>query len=204
MKIGNTPQAPRRARDQHVREREREGQREPKRNGEREREGEQERGCGEQPCAARIESPIGTITLRAVPEGLKAVEFGANAVQGTATGGPAARILDEASRQLGEYFAGKRRDFSLPLAIEGTAFERSVWAALRAIPYGQTMSYGDLAARLGRPRAARAVGGASGRNRLPIIIPCHRLIGCRGELTGFGGGLEAKRRLLKLEGAVLL
>jgi methylated-DNA-[protein]-cysteine S-methyltransferase len=160
---------------------------------------------GSTPCSAYIESPVGTLTLWAVPEGLKSIEFGAQRTGPATTPPPAAaRVLASASRQLGEYFAGKRRDFSLPLLIEGTDFERSVWERLRAIPYGRTMSYGQLAEAIGHPRSARAVGRASGHNPLPIVIPCHRLIGSRGELTGFGGGLPAKRRLLELEGAVLL
>jgi methylated-DNA-[protein]-cysteine S-methyltransferase len=105
-------------------------------------------------------------------------------------------------RQLAEYFAGERRDFDLELAPRGTAFEKEVWAALRAIPYGETRSYGELARVLGRPGSARAVGRANGANPLPIVVPCHRVIGADGSLTGFGGGLETKERLLELEGAL--
>jgi methylated-DNA-[protein]-cysteine S-methyltransferase len=152
----------------------------------------------------QLETPLGTFTLWAEPEGLSAVEFGAHLGGAErAQGRPCGRVFTEAARQLGEYFAGRRTVFDLPLVIRGTAFERTVWDALRAIPYGRTMSYGQLAASLGRPRAARAVGHASGSNPLPIIIPCHRLVGSRGELTGFGGGLPMKRRLLELEGALL-
>jgi len=155
--------------------------------------------------AIRVKSPVGTLTLRAVPEGLQAIEFGAGRTSRSAPESRAAdRILADACRQLGEYFAGRRRKFSLPLVIAGTPFERSVWEALRAIPYGRTVSYGQLAAALGRPGAARAVGRATGSNPLPIVIPCHRVVGSRGELTGFGGGLSAKQRLLELEGVVLL
>jgi methylated-DNA-[protein]-cysteine S-methyltransferase len=103
--------------------------------------------------------------------------------------------------QLAEYFAGKRRVFSLPLAPRGTPFQRSVWQALRQIPYGETVSYGELARRLGSTSGARAVGLANGANPLPIIVPCHRVIGADGSLTGFGGGLTIKRALLALEGA---
>ena len=103
--------------------------------------------------------------------------------------------------QLREYFAGTRRHFELALAPRGTPFQLAVWQLLRAIPYGQTMSYGEIARGLGRPEAARAVGLANGANPLPIIVPCHRVIGADGSLTGFGGGLPIKRALLQLEGA---
>jgi methylated-DNA-[protein]-cysteine S-methyltransferase len=108
----------------------------------------------------------------------------------------------EALRQLGAYFKGRRRDFDLPLAPEGTAFEQRVWQALLKIPYGRTVSYGELARRIGNPNASRAVGLANGRNPLPIVIPCHRVIGANGKLTGYGGGLDTKRWLLTLEGAL--
>jgi len=103
--------------------------------------------------------------------------------------------------QLAEYFAGRRRMFRLPLAPVGTPFQLSVWQGLRAIPYGETMSYGQLARQLGFAKGARAVGLANGANPLPIIVPCHRVIGADGSLTGFGGGLFIKRALLSLEGA---
>ena len=103
--------------------------------------------------------------------------------------------------QLREYFAGERRSFQLSLAPAGTPFQQAVWSALRAIPYGETVSYGELALQLGRPGSARAVGLANGTNPLPIIVPCHRVIGADGSLTGFGGGLGIKRALLSLEGA---
>ena len=103
--------------------------------------------------------------------------------------------------QLNEYFAGERRSFDLPLAPEGTAFQRAVWRALLVIPYGETLSYGELACRIGNPRASRAVGLANGANPLPIVVPCHRVIGADGSLTGFGGGLAIKQRLLRLESA---
>jgi methylated-DNA-[protein]-cysteine S-methyltransferase len=107
----------------------------------------------------------------------------------------------DAVRELEEYFAGERRRFSVPLAPHGTPFQLSVWQALSAIPYGETLSYGELARRLGHPARARAVGLANGANPLPIIVPCHRVIGADGSLTGFGGGLPVKRALLALEGA---
>ena len=111
-------------------------------------------------------------------------------------------VLREARRQLHEYFEGKRRGFDLPLAPRGTGFQQQVWLALREIPYGATISYAQLATRLGAPTATRAVGAANGRNPLPIVVPCHRVIGADGSLTGFGGGLPTKRFLLELEGAI--
>lgn len=101
--------------------------------------------------------------------------------------------------QLEEYFAGQRTDFDLPLEMHGTAFQRRVWHALSAIPYGETVSYGELAHRIGRSSAARAVGLANGRNPISVIVPCHRVIGANGDLTGYGGGVERKRMLLELE-----
>ena len=109
----------------------------------------------------------------------------------------------DAAAQLAEYFSGKRRAFDLELAPSGTAFQLSVLRALQTIPYGETRSYADIARYIGRPAAVRAVGAANGRNPLPIVIPCHRVIGADGSLTGFGGGLETKRFLLELEGADL-
>jgi methylated-DNA-[protein]-cysteine S-methyltransferase len=105
----------------------------------------------------------------------------------------------KALAQLDAYFAGKLRRFELPLAAQGTSFQREVWSALTTIPYGETVSYRELAQRVSRPLASRAVGAANGRNPIPIVIPCHRVIGADGSLTGFGGGLEIKRRLLALE-----
>lgn len=108
-------------------------------------------------------------------------------------------IEDTARAQMAEYFQGRRREFDLPLDPQGTAFQRTVWAALREIPYGETRSYGELAAMIGRPKAARAVGMACNRNPLPILIPCHRVVGKDGSLTGYAGGLELKQQLLELE-----
>jgi len=107
--------------------------------------------------------------------------------------------LATARRQLREYFDGARRDFDLPLKLSGTEFQVSVLKALQEIPYGETVSYGEIARRIGRPRAVRAVGAANGRNPLPIVVPCHRVIGATGDLTGFGGGLDTKEALLRLE-----
>jgi methylated-DNA-[protein]-cysteine S-methyltransferase len=111
-----------------------------------------------------------------------------------------ARRLREARRQLDEYFAGKRTAFDLPLALRGTPFQMKVWRALLRIPFGATASYGEIAAAIGRPGASRAVGGANHRNPIPIIVPCHRVIGSDGSLTGYGGGEPTKRRLLAIEG----
>jgi methylated-DNA-[protein]-cysteine S-methyltransferase len=107
--------------------------------------------------------------------------------------------LRETLRQLEEYFAGERLGFSLPLDFEGEPLQVAVWKAMRDIPYGQTLSYGEIARRIGQPQAARAVGAACGANPLPIVIPCHRVVGADGSLTGFGGGLPTKRFLLALE-----
>ena len=104
-----------------------------------------------------------------------------------------------ARQQLLEYFDGDRKEFELPLNLNGTAFQLSVLEELRRIPYGETVSYGDIARRIGRPKAVRAVGAANGRNPIPIIVPCHRVIGSGGDLTGFGGGLDTKKALLRLE-----
>jgi methylated-DNA-[protein]-cysteine S-methyltransferase len=111
--------------------------------------------------------------------------------------------LAEAIHQLDQYFAGERTVFDLPLALHGTPFQREVWAALRDIPYGETVSYGQLADRIGRPAAVRAVGLANGRNPVSIVVPCHRVVGAKGGLTGYGGGIERKRRLLEMEVACL-
>lgn len=108
--------------------------------------------------------------------------------------------LPETIRQLGEYFAGRRREFDLPWRLHGTEFQQRVWNALMEIPYGSTWSYGELAKRLGNPKASRAVGLANGRNPISILVPCHRVIGADGSLTGYGGGLERKRWLLAHEG----
>ena len=107
--------------------------------------------------------------------------------------------LAEARRQLSEYFAGDRKEFDLPLSQHGTEFQLRVLEELKTIPYGETTSYGDIAKRIGRPKAVRAVGAANGRNPIPIIVPCHRVIGSSGDLTGFGGGLDTKTALLRLE-----
>ena len=148
-----------------------------------------------------IDSPIGTVLLAGDAHHLKRVHFqsGPNPLQEqpgwVASRSPFAGVIT----QLAEYFEGRRRAFDLPLAPSGTDFQRRVWRALAAIPYGTTISYGELARRVGNPRAARAVGLANGANPLPIVVPCHRVIGANGSLTGFGGGLPIKRALLALE-----
>ncbi|WP_410657774.1 methylated-DNA--[protein]-cysteine S-methyltransferase [Amycolatopsis sp. lyj-112] len=114
---------------------------------------------------------------------------------------PGAPVFVETERQLKEYFAGQRTDFDLPLSFGGTEFQRMVWEGLCAIPYGETVSYGRLADRLGRPTASRAVGLANGKNPIGIIVPCHRVVGSTGDLTGYGGGIERKRQLLDFERA---
>lgn len=151
-----------------------------------------------------LSSPVGTLLLAGDDAGLHKVAF----QNGLHREGPGEgwrqdeAFFRETARQLKAYFAGEMREFDLPLAPEGTNFEQTVWKALQEIPYGETRTYGDLAQRIGRPTASRAVGAANGRNPIPIIIPCHRVIGANGSLTGFGGGLPIKRQLLDLEGAV--
>jgi len=143
-----------------------------------------------------MDSPIGGLRLHARAGLLAAIEFDAEP-HGSRVTDP---VLDEAERQLSEYFAGQRRDFDLPLASEGTAWQRKVWGELRRIPFGQTASYGEIARRLGyEPVVSRAVGAANGRNPIPIVVPCHRVIGADGTLTGYAGGLARKRTLLALE-----
>ncbi len=144
-------------------------------------------------------SPIGTLTLVASEHGLCTVSWGAAETERT----PTNSVLEATLTQLEEYFAGTRRTFDLPLDLSGTPFQVRAWSALAEIPYGRTVSYGEQARRLGVPRAVRAVGAANGRNPLPIVLPCHRVIGAGGSLTGYGGGLELKRWLLDHEaGAV--
>src|SRR3954451_24047661 len=142
-----------------------------------------------------IDSPVGDLTLVSDGEALTALHFGRAAHPTPTQDAP----LRAAREQLDAYFAGERTAFDLPLRMRGTEFQRAVWAALSEIPYGETIDYGELARRVERPGAARAVGLANGRNPVAIVIPCHRVIGARGTLTGYGGGLERKRALLELE-----
>ena len=150
-------------------------------------------------------SPVGPLLLAVSEAGVHAIEFQASRhpVRRDARWEAAHHpLLDEVASQLDAYFAGERRDFDLPLAPEGTAFQQSVWRALSGIPFGETRSYADIASVIGKPNAVRAVGAANGRNPIPIVVPCHRVIGADGTLTGFGGGLPTKRFLLSLEGAM--
>ena len=150
--------------------------------------------------SAVVDSPVGPLGLVASDTGLRAVRFDGRSVR------PEGRspVLAEAGRQLAQYFGGELEVFDLPLEPGGTEFQRRCWLALATIPYGRTVSYGEQARRLGLgPDAARAVGAANGRNPLPIVLPCHRVIGADGSLTGFGGGLPTKRFLLEHEGALL-
>ncbi|HBW19762.1 MAG: methylated-DNA--[protein]-cysteine S-methyltransferase [Streptosporangiaceae bacterium] len=151
-----------------------------------------------------IDSPVGPLTLVAAGRSLTALYLADQRhAPGLAAlgppGDPAAEPFAAAAAQLAAYFAGQLSSFDLPLEPAGTPFQQRVWAALRDIPYGQTASYGQLAGRIGQPAASRAVGLANGRNPIAIIIPCHRVIGSDGSLTGYGGGLERKRYLLDLE-----
>ncbi|MBV2209918.1 MAG: methylated-DNA--[protein]-cysteine S-methyltransferase [Thermomonas sp.] len=153
-----------------------------------------------------IESPVGPLTIAADDAGLRFIEFQQNrhpANRSTWQIGDSP-ILKMATTQLGEYFAGKRTAFDLPLAPQGTDFQRKVWHTLAQIPYGETRSYAQLAQLVGSTKAMRAVGAANGRNPLPIVLPCHRVIGANGALVGFGGGLPTKEFLLRLEGALTL
>ena len=149
-----------------------------------------------------LDTPIGTLRLVSNDNKLARVEFqGQHHIQaderleGNST-------LEATAKQLQEYFAGERQHFELSLDPCGTPFQQEVWTSLQAIPFGEVRSYRDIAHEVGRPKAVRAVGAANGRNPIPIIVPCHRVIGSDGSLTGFAGGLETKKLLLKLEGAL--
>lgn len=148
-----------------------------------------------------VESPLGPLLLAGDSTALRYLKLPRDGKARTPEPGwiPDPGAFQEATRQLEAYFSGSLKRFSLPLAPRGTPFQQDIWAALREVPYGTTVSYGELARRAGRPRSARAVGAAMAANPLPILIPCHRVIGSDGSLTGFGGGLEAKRLLLALE-----
>lgn len=153
-------------------------------------------------------TPIGILTLESDGKSLTRILFPQQKIK---PNGDVQRLKDcpdnhpvfvAACRQLDEYFAGKRQTFDLPLDPAGTDFQKQVWRKLIKIPYGSTTSYGELAKALGKPTASRAVGAANGRNPLPIVVPCHRVIGSTGKLTGFAGGLKVKKELLTLEGAL--
>jgi methylated-DNA-[protein]-cysteine S-methyltransferase len=155
-----------------------------------------------------LSSPVGALTIVASDAGIVAilwehddpdrVRLGALAEQ------PGHPLLRDAAEQLGDYFAGTRQVFDLPLDFRGTDFQKNVWNALLAIPFGETRTYAEIARAIGHPTATRAVGAANGRNPISIVAPCHRVIGANGALTGFAGGIEAKHYLLRLEGSVLV
>lgn len=154
---------------------------------------------------AYVPSPVGPLLLAASDDGLHLIEFQNPRHPMSHCDAWESRDCDVirlAATQLGEYFDGERRDFELPLAPRGTAFQLGVWRTLASIPYGETISYAQLAQRVGKPSAMRAVGAANGRNPLPLVLPCHRVIGSDGSLTGFGGGLPTKEFLLRMEGAL--
>jgi methylated-DNA-[protein]-cysteine S-methyltransferase len=149
-----------------------------------------------------LDTPIGTLLVAGDEKAVRRIDFPKNGKARTpdrdwteSSRGP----VGQAVKQLREYFAGRRAEFDLPLAPSGTEFQRTVWRNLQDIPYGETISYGELAKRVGNPKASRAVGAANGQNPIPIVIPCHRVIGANGKLTGFGGGLPTKEALLALE-----
>lgn len=143
-----------------------------------------------------MDSPIGGLRLHSSAGLLTAIEFGAE-VRGERMSDP---VLDATESQLVEYFAGERREFDLPIANDGTEFQQKVWGELRRIPYGETATYSEIAARLGyEPVVSRAVGAANGANPIPVVVPCHRVIGSNGTLTGYAGGIERKQILLDLE-----
>lgn len=152
-------------------------------------------------CHTTVDSPIGLLTLVAA-DGLLAgiyMEQHRHAPDPSRFGDRDAEPLAATAEQLAEYFAGDRREFDLPVVFEGTPFQQVVWRALQDIPCGATVTYGQLADRIGRPTASRAVGLANGRNPISIVVPCHRVVGTNGSLTGYGGGLDRKRYLLSLE-----
>jgi methylated-DNA-[protein]-cysteine S-methyltransferase len=166
-----------------------------------------EQGAQRRLVRKRMSSPVGTLTLVASDAGLAAILWENDRpfrvrlnVEAEDNGHP---ILVEAERQLAEYFSGRRQQFSLTLDPSGTDFQRRVWGALMTIPFGETRSYAQIAAQIGQPRAARAVGAANARNPLSIVAPCHRVVGASGALTGFAGGLDVKARLLALEHAAV-
>lgn len=157
--------------------------------------------------STRYSSPMGEMIVAATAHGLAGVWFEGQRHMPDSSGWPRQPdhpVLQQATLQLDEYFAGKRTDFDLPLDLKGgTEFQRSVWQALLAIPRGGTTSYGHLSATIGKPAAVRAVGAAVGRNPVSIVVPCHRVVGADGSLTGYAGGLERKSALLKIERAAI-
>lgn len=155
---------------------------------------------------ARLATPLGTLLAIAAGSSLTGIYFEGRAhapdVQRDWREGALHAPLAECARQLAEYLDGSRRCFELPLAPDGSEFQRRIWGEIARIPYGETLTYAELAARAGSPGAARAAGAATGRNPLSIVVPCHRVVGTRGSLTGYAGGVERKARLLAIEGAL--
>lgn len=147
--------------------------------------------------AFTMESPIGLLTVEETNGAITALRFGGDAVSE-----PSTPLLRQAKQQLNEYFTARRRHFDLPLCPHGTPFQKAAWSALCRIPYGQVRTYAQQAAAIGKPKACRAIGMANHNNPIPIFIPCHRVIGVGGKLTGYAGGLDTKRYLLTLEQAV--
>lgn len=148
-----------------------------------------------------LDTPVGVLLLKANEDGLREINFSKHgrAAPPSSDGQEAPAVFSETIRQLRAYFRGELEEFEIRLAPEGTEFQQKVWSELSKIPYGETISYGELARRIGNPKASRAVGLANGSNPIPIIIPCHRVIGANGKLTGYGGGLPVKEKLLALE-----
>ena len=148
-----------------------------------------------------VDTPIGELLLAGTENALSLIGFPKGSMRRDP--GPdwifKEEPFEKVRQQLREYFEGQRREFDIPLSLKGTDFQLSVWHELREIPYGTTVSYGEVAKRIDNPKAVRAVGAANGRNPIPIIVPCHRVIGSHGDLTGFGGGLDTKEALLRLE-----
>jgi methylated-DNA-[protein]-cysteine S-methyltransferase len=155
---------------------------------------------------ARYESPLGPMFATAEDDGITHIEFAGAKYAPEATADwiedPQSPDLAACGTQLAEYFAGKRKEFALPLAPRGSEFQQRVWRQIAAVRYGQTISYAELARRAGAPGQARAAGAATGRNPVSLVIPCHRIVGSDGSLTGYAGGLERKRELLELEGVL--
>jgi methylated-DNA-[protein]-cysteine S-methyltransferase len=149
-----------------------------------------------------LDTPIGVLRLVSDGNHLVTIEFEGQHGDGGTDTEIADPVLNKCAEQLAEYFAGARHSFDLPLAPGGTEFQRAVWAALGDIPYGELRSYGDIARAIHKPAAVRAVGAANGRNPLPVVVPCHRVVGSDGSLTGFAGGLAIKKKLLELESAL--
>ena len=149
----------------------------------------------------QLETPVGPLTVTATEKAVTAIRFGTQVPEGSTrcTEAEATPLLRRAAEEIGDYFAGSRRRFTLPLAPEGTPFQQKVWEALRSIPYGETRTYKQIAIQIGHNQSFRAVGMANNRNPIVVVVPCHRVIGYDGKLTGYAGGLDVKERLLELE-----